>query len=67
MDHNRFDYEVDLLFPIKDFLKKNTSFEFFQTSDIKVPDYLYDMPKNMKFNNINISEVNIGCFGKNNS
>jgi len=65
MDHNRFDYEVDLLYPVKDFLKRNTYFNGAELTDVKIPTYLYDPPKtcNIYFEGKE-SEVNIGCFGK---
>lgn len=65
MDHNRFDYEHDLLSPIKDFLKRNTNFIAGDVCDIKIPSYLFDTPKSIKkeFFEMHDKEVNVGCFG----
>lgn len=65
MDHNKFDYESDLLFPLKDFFKRNTSFNSNDLSEIKIPIYLYDMPNMIKkeYFEIHDKEVNVGCFG----
>lgn len=64
MDHNRFDYEIDLLFPIKEFLRRNTSFNPSDTYEFKFPNYLFNSPKinNSKFE-LQDTQVNVGCFG----
>lgn len=41
MDHNRFDYELDLLYPIKEFLSRNTDFDSNEYCQIEIPDYLF--------------------------
>ena len=39
-----FDYEEDLLQPIKDFLSKNTGIKQGLCSNIKIPQGIFDMP-----------------------
>ena len=65
MDHNRFDYELDLLFPLKEFLKRNTHFNQQDTCSITIPGFLYQIPGNLKDNNefSSVSDVTYGCFG----
>lgn len=64
MDHNRFDYDVDLLFNIKEFLQYTGVYNT-ETCDLKLPGYLFDIPNNIKkeFFEIEDKQVNIGCFG----
>lgn len=42
MDHNRFDYEIDLLFPVKEFLSRNTDFDSNEYCQIEIPEYLFN-------------------------
>lgn len=65
MDHNKFDYECDLLFPLKDFLRRNTSFYINEYCDTILPSHLYDIPDNLKDGILNseINQVKYGCFG----
>lgn len=44
MTHNEFDYEEDLLQPIKEFLSKNTGIKQGLSSNIKIPQGIFDMP-----------------------
>ena len=67
MDHNRFDYEADLLSPLKEFLKRNTHFNTIETCMLHIPGYLYQIPEYLK-NHITSSssiETSYGCFGLN--
>jgi hypothetical protein len=44
MNHNEFDYENDLIFPLKEFLKRHTQFRKDELSDIFIPKSLFDFP-----------------------
>ena len=44
MNHNQFDYEMDLIFPLKDFLRRHTGFKSSETCDIEVPSFYFDIP-----------------------
>jgi hypothetical protein len=65
MDHNKFDYENDLLFPLKDFLKRNTHFNPNDLTNIQIPGYLFDVPSHLKQENstMDSKEQTYGCFG----
>ena len=65
MDHNKFDYECDLLFPLKDFLRRNTNFNIADFCNISIPSYLYDIPGTIKDDIINVesNQISYGCFG----
>lgn len=65
MDHNKFDYENDLLFPLKDFLKRNTNFSPNDLAYIEIPGYLKTTPEHLKNDLISMSmkDTNYGCFG----
>jgi len=68
MNHNKFDYELDLVLPLKDFLKRNTQYRGIETSLITIPKFLYEIPsiikeqlyKEKKEKNQSI----ISCFGE---
>jgi hypothetical protein len=44
MCHNQFDYENDLIFPLKEFLKRHTHFKKDELSDIVIPKALFEFP-----------------------
>ena len=48
MDHNYFDYEFDLIYPLAEFLKRHTMFKIGETCEIEIPIELYEIPKYVK-------------------
>ena len=50
MTHNSFNFKQELLYPLANFLKKNTNFSIPEDIDetIKIPISLYDIPKNIQ-------------------
>ena len=48
MDHNNFHYELDFIRPLRDFLKRHTSFRTGETCDITIPVYLSEIPNQVK-------------------
>ncbi len=69
MTHNEFNYEKDLLGPIKEFLIKHTGIKTDLDSHIKIPNGLFEMPTFIKNNikkNCEASSNNfVSCFGNN--
>jgi hypothetical protein len=45
MNHNEFDYESDLIFPLKEFLKRHTHYKKDDLSDVVIPKLLFDLPQ----------------------
>lgn len=48
MDHNNFHYEVDFIRPLREFLKRHTSFRTGEICDIKIPTQYGEIPDNLK-------------------
>lgn len=48
MNHNQFDYEHDLIFPLIEFLRRHTAYKFNETSNIAYHLTLYDIPNYVK-------------------
>lgn len=65
MDHNKFDYELDLLQPMKEFLKRHTKYDCNDMYDYIIPGFLFQIPDYMKKNYVNYKqkESEYGCFG----
>ncbi len=45
MDHNSFDYELDMILPIKDFFRRHTGYKEAETSEVEIPMAYFDAPK----------------------
>ena len=68
MDHNNFHYEIDFIYPLRDFLKRHTYFITGETCDIEIPLYIYEIPSQLKeiINKENSKERSTSfpnCFG----
>lgn len=65
MDHNTFDYDSDLLIPLKDFYRRYTDYNNIDRVKLTIPSFLYNIPKNLKdeIEKSNKKERIIGCFG----
>jgi hypothetical protein len=50
MTHNEFDYELDLIFPLKDFLRRHTEFKIGEPSELILPLFLFEIPMSVRFN-----------------
>lgn len=48
MDHNNFHYEIDFIYPLREFLKRHTLFKLGETNDIFIPDELHEVPGYIK-------------------
>ena len=48
MDHNHFHYEIDFIFPLRDFLKRHTMFKLGETLEIDIPNYIFEIPSYIK-------------------
>lgn len=48
MNHNQFDYECDLIFPFKDFLRRHTGFKSDEIINILLPYHIYEIPLEVK-------------------
>ena len=71
MDHNHFHYEIDLIFPLRDFLKRHTMFKLGETYDIEIPLNFQEIPFEIKelitkFNDKEKSSSFQNCFGVSN-
>jgi predicted RNA-binding protein len=67
MNHNQFDYENDLIYPLKDFLRRHTGFKTTDLSDIEIPSMFFEVPSSVKemINNYKFKENQKGmssCF-----
>jgi len=68
MDHNNFHYEIDFIRPLREFLKRHTSFKSGETCDIEIPLYISELPVQLREH---LSKENIkdksssfqNCFG----
>ena len=62
MNHNQFDYDSDLIFPLKDFLKRHTGFKSGDTCDIDIPSFYFEIPLPVKemLNNLKIKNTQEG-------
>lgn len=66
MNHNQFDYDLDLILPLKEFLRRHTSFKSSDTSNIIIPSSIYEMPPNIKemISDLKMKNKRISsCFG----
>ena len=67
MNHNQFDYEMDLIYPLKDFLRRHTGFKSGESSDILLPNSLFEIPLKIKeaLIRLNLTKINNinSCFG----
>jgi hypothetical protein len=66
MNHNQFDYENDLILPLKDFLRRHTGFKSGESANIQIPDSIYETPAYIKESIISMRNNNGGgysCFG----
>jgi len=48
MNHNQFDYELDLIFPLKDFLRRHTCYKTGEASEIILPSDIFEIPLAIK-------------------
>jgi hypothetical protein len=48
MDHNNFHYEIDFIYPLREFLKRHTLFKIGETSQLSLPEELHEMPSEIK-------------------
>jgi hypothetical protein len=67
MNHNQFDYENDLIYPLRDFLRRHTGFRTSDYSDIQIPSMFFEVPLSVKemINNFKHKESQKGissCF-----
>ena len=67
MNHNQFDYESDLIYPLKDFLRRHTGFRTGEFSDVEIPSIFIEIPLPVKemINNVKVQSNQKGfssCF-----
>ena len=48
MDHNNFHYEIDFIYPLKDFLKRHTLFKLGETFEVDFPVDVQEIPQIIK-------------------
>jgi hypothetical protein len=68
MNHNQFDYETDLIYPLKEFLRRHTGFRTDDPSDLKILPSIFDIPLEIRevIDNLKVNK-NCGlsmCFGR---
>lgn len=63
MDHNQFDYENDFIIPLKDFLRRHTTFNSNESMKNVFPNFLYEVPIKMK-KMIDSHKKVAGCWNK---
>ena len=66
MNHNQFDYDNDLIIPLKDFLKRNTGFKSGECTKFSIPDSIFEIPPFIRENILNVKYKNkstFSCFG----
>ncbi len=65
MNHNQFDYEEDLIYPLKEFLRRHTGFKTNETFAINIPENMYETPPYIKeaiYNMRNKVKSGFSCF-----
>jgi hypothetical protein len=68
MNHNQFDYEQDLIFPLKEFLNRHTGYKIGVGGEINLPKDLFEIPISIKEKILSMKTKNnksnfSNCFG----